>query len=319
MLLIEQEDQSSSAGGLAMVKSSLTPFRQRCPTPTPADHTAQLALAVADEVYLRSLLTDSLPPLAQPHEVGAMAIQVGVPLRDHPQYSIDGVLTFEHIHCVLAGSGPEVPPLPEFHTHTEYQSVTHCHSDLTTLAENVAPSEAVALLTRAGFTSDHIRQILQLPPQAWHHSWWYALGPEGFLTVPFQRHIRSRCFGDGTFTLQFKDDYAQDRPHGFRSQSQAIPVMVHQDSLSFGENLTRLNRARRELNTSQALLMATDLPELEIEGYLRQAVSLSNPRGIQRPLTAHCRLCHRELCPLHGVDASPVMVCRSFLPADAVP
>jgi hypothetical protein len=247
-----------------------------------------------------------------------MAIQVGVPLRDHPQYSIDGVLTFDHIHCVLAGSGPEVPPLPEFQTHTEYQSVTHCHSDLATLAENVAPSEAVALLTQAGFTPDHIRQILQLPPQAWHHSWWYALGPEGFLTVPFQRHIRSRCFADGTFTLQFKDDYAQDRPHGFRSQSQAIPVMVHQDSLSFGENLTRLNRARRELNTSQALLMATDLPELEVEGYLRQAVSLSNPRGIQRPLAAHCRLCHRDLCPLHGVDASPVMACRSFLPATAI-
>ncbi|MBD2428742.1 hypothetical protein [Phormidium sp. FACHB-1136] len=301
-----------------MVKSSLNPFQQRRQGADPADHTAQLALAIADEVYLRSLLTDSLPTLAQPYEIGTISVQVGVPLRDHPQYSIDGVLTFEHIHCVLAGSGPEVPPLPEFQTHTEYQSVTHCHSDLSTLAENVAPSEAVNLLARAGFDADHIRQILQLPSQAWHHSWWYALGPEGVLTVPFQRHIRSRCFADGTFTLQFKDDYAQDRPHGFRSQSQNVPVMVHQDSLSFGENLTRLNRARRELNVSQALLIATDLSELEIEGYLRQNVSLSNQRHLQRPLTAHCRLCHRDLCPLHGVDSSPVMACRSFLPAEAV-
>jgi hypothetical protein len=317
-LLIEQEHQSSSAGGLAMVKSSLNPFQQRRQGDAPAHHTAQLALAVADEVYLRSLLTDSLPTLAQPHEIGAISIQVGVPLQQHPQYSIDGVLTFEHIHCVLAGSSPQVPPLPEFHTHTEYQSVTHCHSDLATLAENVAPSEAVDLLARAGFDADQIRQILQLPSQAWHHSWWYALGPEGFVAVPFQRHIRSRCFADGTFTLQFKDDYAQDRPHGFRSQSQAVPVMVHQDSLSFGENLTRLNRARRELNVAQALLIATDLTELEIEGYIRQNVSLNNQRGMQRPLTAHCRLCHRDLCPLHGVDSSPVMACRSFLPAEAL-
>ena len=76
--------------------------------------------------------------------------------------------------------------------------------------------------------------------------------------------------------------------------------------------------ARRELNVSQALLIATDLSELEIEGYLRQNVSLSNQRHLQRPLTAHCRLCHRDLCPLHGVDSSPVMACRSFLPAEAV-
>ena len=301
-----------------MVKSSLTPFRQRCQEGLETPQTAQLALAVADETYLRSLLTDSLPTIAQPHEIGAVAIQVGVPLKDHPQFSIDGVLTFEHIHCVLAGATPEGPPLPEFHTHTEYQAVTHCHSDLTTLAENVVPSEAVDLLTRAGFAPDQIHHILQLPAQAWHHSWWYALGPGGFLSAPFQRHIRSRCFADGTFTLQFKDDYAQDRPHGFRSQSQPLPVMVHQDSLSFGENLTRLNRARRELNVSQALLIATDLTELEIEGYIRQNISLGNQRGLQRSLSANCRRCHRELCPLHGVDSSPVMACRSFLPAEAV-
>lgn len=228
------------------------------------------------------------------------------------------VLPWSSLRSPHCGSGSRGLPLPEFHTHTEYQSVTHCHSDLTTLAENVAPSEAMALLTNAGFTPDQIRHILQLPSQAWHHSWWYALGPEGFLTVPFQRNIRSRCFADGTFTLQFKDDYAQDRPPGFRSQPQPLPVMVHQDSLSFGENLTRLNRARRELNVSQALLIATDLTELEIEGYIRQNVSLGNQRRLQRPLSAHCRRCYRELCPLHGVDSSPVMACRSFLPAEAI-
>ncbi|MFH7245277.1 MAG: hypothetical protein ACHWZW_20760 [Spirulina sp.] len=301
-----------------MVKSSLTPFRQRGQGSASIDQTAQLALAVADEVYLRSLLTDSLPTLAHPHEIGAVSIQVGVPLQQHPQYSIDGVLTFEHIHCVLAGSGPEVPPLPEFQTHTEYQSVTHCHSDLTTLAENVSSTEAMDLLARAGFDPDQIRHILQLPSQAWHHSWWYAIGAEGFLSVPFQRHIRSRCFADGTFTLQFKDDYAQERPHGFRSQSQPLPVMVHQPGLSFGENLIRINRARRELSSPQALLVATDLTELEIEGYIRQNVSLGNQRGIQRPLAANCHLCYRERCPLRGIDASPVMACRSFLPAEAV-
>lgn len=301
-----------------MVKSSLTPVWPRCSEATSAAHTAQLALAVADEGYLRSLLTDSLPIIAHPHEIGAVSIQVGVPLPQYPQYSLDGVLTFEQIHCVLAGASPEGPPLPEFHTHTEYQAVTHCHSDLVTLAENALPSEAIGLLAQAGFSPDQIRQILQLPAQAWHHSWWYTLDPEGFLTVPFQRHIRSRCFADGTFTLQFKDDYGQERPHGFRSQPQSLPVVVHPPGLSFGETLTHINRARQALSTRQALLIAADLMALEIEGYIRQNVSLVNHRGVERPLAANCRLCQRDLCPLHGIDASPVMTCRSFLPVDAV-
>jgi hypothetical protein len=299
-----------------MVKSFLAPSHYSYREPQAVPQAAQLALAVADAVFLRALLTDSLPAIAHPHEVGAVAIEVGVPLQQHPQLYIDAVLTFEHINCVLAGSYPEAPPPPEFHHHTEYQAVTSCHSDLTTLAQNVSPSEAVALLARSGFDPEHIRQILQLPSQAWHKSWWYALDPEGFLTVPFQRCIRTRCFADGTFTFQFKDYYAHDRPTGFCSQPQQLPVVVHQPTLGFGDNLARINLTRRELNTPQALLIADDLSELEVEGYIRQNVSLCKQRGLESPLEANCRICHRHKCPLHGVDSSPVMACRSFVPPE---
>ena len=301
-----------------MVQSSLTPFRQSYQVSPAPPQEVQLALAVADDGFLRSLLTDCLPAIAHPHEIGAVAIEVGVPLQQYPQFAIDGVLTFEHIHCVLAGSCPEAPPPPEFHHHAEYQAVTTCHSDLTTLAQNVLPSAAVDLLRRSGFDPEQIRQILQLPSQAWHKSWWYTLDPEGFLTVPFQRHIRTRSFADGTFTLQFKDYYAHERPSSFRSQPQPLPVMVHQPALSFCDNLARINLTRRELNTPQALLIADNLTELEVEGYIRQNVSLGKQRGLQSPLEANCRLCHRDKCPLHGVDSSPVMACRSFVPAEVV-
>lgn len=301
-----------------MVKSSPTPFRSSRQMPHPPVQEAQLALAVADESFLRSLLTDSLPAIAHPHEIGTVSVTVGVPLQAHPQLCIDGVITFEHIHCVLAGSYPDAPPLPEFHHHADYQAVTSCHSDLTTLAQNVSTSEAVDLLARSGFDPENIRHILQLPSQAWHKSWWYTLDPEGFLTVPFQRHLRTRCFADGTFSLQFKDYYAHERPTGFRSQTQQLPIIVHHPGLGFCDNLARINLTRRELNTPQAILIADDLTELEVEGYLRQNVSLGKQRGLQNPLAANCRLCHREKCPLHGVDSSPVMVCRSFLSADQV-
>lgn len=301
-----------------MAKSSLTPIRSSRQIPHPPVQEAQLALAVADEGFLRSLLTDSLPAMAHPHEIGTVSVAVGVPLQAHPQLCIDGVLTFEHINCVLAGSHPEALPLPEFQHPADYQAVTSCHSDLATLAQNVLSSEAVDLLARSGFNADQIRHILQLPSQAWHKSWWYTLDPEGFLTVPFQRHIRTRCFADGTFTLQFKDYYAHDRPTGFRSQPQQVPIVVHHSGLGFCDNLARINLARREINATQALLIADDLTELEVEGYLRQNVSLGQRRGLQNPLSANCRLCHRDKCPLRGIDSSPVMACRSFLPADRV-
>lgn len=49
-----------------MVKSSPTPFRSGRQMPHPPVQEAQLALAVADESFLRSLLTDSLPAIAHP-------------------------------------------------------------------------------------------------------------------------------------------------------------------------------------------------------------------------------------------------------------
>jgi len=203
-----------------MVNAALASALPTQPQPPPAYQEAQLALAVADESFLRSLLTDSLPALVHPHEVGTVTVDVGVPMG---QGRIDAVLKFEHISCVLAGSYPDAPPAPTVHTHTQYQAITTCHSDLTTLAQNVPISTAVEILARAGFDPDQIHHILHLPSQAWHKSWWYTLDPDGFLTVPFQRSIRTRCFADGTVTLQFKDYYAYERPEGFRSDPANCP------------------------------------------------------------------------------------------------
>ncbi|MBW4462954.1 MAG: hypothetical protein KME47_22360 [Nodosilinea sp. WJT8-NPBG4] len=275
----------------------------------------QLALAVADDVFLRSLLTESLPAIAHPHEIGAVTVEVGVPLINS-QGRIDAVLTFEHINCVLAGSYPDAPPLPDVHNHREYQAITPCHSDLATLAQNVSLTEAEALLARSGFDPDEVQHILNLPSQGWHKSWWYSLAPDGFLTVPFQRHIRSRCYADGTVTLQFKDHYAQQRPEGFRSQPQKLPVVVHSPQASFCDNLAVINLSRQALATPQAILIADDLSELEVEGYIRQNVSLYRQRSLEYLLNANCRSCGQTKCPLQGVDSSPVLACRSFRPVD---
>ncbi|MBE9156825.1 hypothetical protein IQ265_08275 [Nodosilinea sp. LEGE 06152] len=299
-----------------MVSSPLAPSSQRQQVSRPAAPDPQLALAVADDSFLRSLLTDSLPAIAHPHEIGSVTVEVGVPLPNSALGRMDAVLTFEHINCVLAGSYPDAPPLPDLHNHREYQAITPCHSDLSTLAQNVSLTEAEALLARSGFNSDEVQHILNLPSQGWHKSWWYSLTAEGFLTVPFQRHIRSRCYADGTCTLQFKDHYAQQRPEGFRSQPQKLPVVVHSPHVSFCDNLAHVNLSRQSLSTPQAILIADDLTELEVEGYIRQNVSLYRQRSLEYLLNANCRSCSQVKCPLQGVDSSPVLACRSFRPVD---
>lgn len=297
-----------------MVSSPLASSSQRQQSSVPVAADPQLALAVADERFLRSLLTESLPAIAHPHEIGMVTVEVGVPLPS--QGRMDAVLTFEHINCVLAGSYPEAPPPPDLSSHRQYEAITPCHSDLATLAHNVPLTEAEALLGRSGFTPEDIQHIFNLPNQGWHKSWWYSLTPEGFLTVPFQRSIRCRCYTDGTVTLQFKDHYAQQRPEGFRSQPQKLPVVVHSPQVSFCDNLAHINLSRQSLSTPQAILIADDLSELEVEGYIRQNVSLYRQRSLELVVSANCRSCAQAKCPLQGVDSSPVLACRSFRPVE---
>lgn len=309
-----------------MVKSSLARLPYGSPVSRPSQPEGHLALALADESWLRALLTDSLPAIAHPHEIGAVSLQIGVPLSLTPQTRIDAVLTFEHIECVLAGSCAGAPPVPEPENHSQYQSLTNYHSELVNLALNITPSQAVQLLLQAGFNPEQTHQILHLPYQAWHKSWWYSLDLDGFLTVPFQRWICTRRFADGTLTLQFKDYYSRERPIHFRSQPRQLPVIVHQFALGFCDTLAQVNLARRELATTQAILMIAAIAELEMQGYIRQQVSLfiqpwsggHAVDGTYPSTTASCRICQQTKCPMQGVDSSPVIACRAFSPLPGI-
>jgi hypothetical protein len=302
-------------GFYMVLNSPLVPLRHSAERAIPGfQEKTQLALAVADQMFLRELLTDSLPAIAHPHEIRSLTIEVGVPLPAVDYGRIDAVIQFEQMKCVLAGSAADVPPVPEFASHSQYKAVTKCHSELTTLAKNIPLSVAISLLSNAGFAEDQIGQILQLPSQAWHKSWWYSADIHGNLTIPFQRLMRTKQFADGTFTLQFKDYYPYEKPEEFRSQVKQVAVLIQQPRLNFGDVLYLVNLSRRELAIDHAILLAEELSDIEIEGYIRQHISLWNRQAIQLPIDTNCRLCHQENCPLQGTEASPVMVCRAFMP-----
>ena len=273
------------------------------------DH-VQLALAIGHESTLRSLLTESWPRVVFPHEIGSIRAQVGLPTQTDAS-PIDGVIQFERIVCRLAGSRPGVPLSPEVCGHNHYQALTRCVSNLHTLALNQPFGKVMGLLAEADFAPDHIEQILNLPYQAWHKSWWYQVDAVSRWS-PFQRFIHSRRYGDGTATVQYKDYYAQDAPGYFLSYKVRLAVIVREADEGFVDTLLRINQARQALGVEQALLIVDSIFPEEAEGFAGQGVSLYTSQELAAVQRADCYRCLRDGCPLKGHIRSPVLICQDF-------
>ena len=275
----------------------------------------QLALAIADEPILRSLLVESTPAIAPAHRIGSITAEIGVPMLGADR-SIDGTLRFEFVHCVLANTQPEDEPAPTAinsdYRMRAYSQLIRCRSELYTLAQDIPLSQAIALLTQAGFSAEQVTAILHLPNDAWHKSWWYTLDTAGYLTVPFQRFIRTRQYADGAFTIQYKDYYPEERPLCFKSMDQRVPVAIKSEFQGFRETLEKINRAKEQLGVHQAILICDTLSGLEAQAFIRQGVSLYATGPLRLPVRVNCAHCANLGCPMNGRGDSPVMTCDRF-------
>jgi hypothetical protein len=272
----------------------------------------QLALAVADGDMLKSVLVNCTPAIALPHQIGHIRVAVGPPSGTEGLEHIDAVLEYEHVWCIPS----EGAPLDrESFSERDYQALTRCQSDLKTLAWRVNLSEAIALLRHGGFQEDQIQRILQLPWDGWHRSWWDTLEPQGHLGLPFQRWFRTRCYSDGTYTLQYRDHYPQDAPPCFRGIWQSVPLMISHRPDQFGDVLTGLRKARHLLNAQQCVLLTDELTDLEAEGYIRQGVSLYPLEYSPLLHQSLCQHCEHVQCPMSDRQNAPVTNCRDYIPA----
>ena len=269
----------------------------------------QLALALADEAMLQSLLVDCSPAIALPHQIGQLRVAIGPPPDSEQLDHIDAVIEYEHLWCLPSEGAPSET---EFSS-KEYQSLTRCQSELKTLGWRVSLSQAIALLQHGGFQEDQIQRILQLPWEGWHRSWWDTLEARGTLGLPFQRWFRTRCYGDGTYTLQYHDHYSQDAPPCFRGIWQQVPLMITHRGGQFGETLTGLRKARHALETERCLLLADDLTDLEAEAYMRQGISLYSPQQSSLTEQSLCRRCDRTQCPMSDRRDAPVVNCKAYV------
>lgn len=270
----------------------------------------QLGLALADGDMLKSLLVDCSPAIALPHQIGQLRVAIGPPPETTGLEYIDAVIEYEHVWCMPTAGAPS----GEDFSVRDLQSLTRCQSDLKTLAWRVNLSEAIALLQHGGFEENQIQRILQLPWDGWHRSWWDTLEPQGQLGLPFQRWFRTRCYSDGTYTLQYRDHYPQDAPPCFRGIWQQVPLMISHATGQFGEILAGLRKARHTLQTDRCILLADELTDLEAEGYIRQGVSLYSLQG--SPLTGQslCQRCDRVQCPMSDRSDTPVVNCKDYSP-----
>jgi hypothetical protein len=284
----------------------------------------QIALAIADEPLLKSLLVNSTPPIAPPHRIGAISSTIGVPLAS--QKAVDGILSFESIYCVLADAPPEIDAKPvgsgaagRNSQQREFARLTRCESELQTLGQSVPIAQAIALLNHAGFSTRHVEEILNLPYEAWHKSWWYAVDSLGHFTVPFLRLMRTLRYANGTLTLQYKDFFGQEKPICFKSQMQQVLIEIKTEPYSFHKTLQKINYSRAQLGIQKAILICDDaassqhsVTDLEARGFISQNISLYLSSDLILPTQANCANCGTANCPLSGNDNSPVMMCHQF-------
>jgi bacterioferritin-associated ferredoxin len=275
----------------------------------------QMALAIADETLLKSLLVNCIPAIAKLHQIGRVASQVGVPTEN--QQAADGILQVEVIRCVLADPPPKLEAVASNggwnRESKELARLTQHESELQTLVQNLPLAPAISLLANAGFQPEPIQEILRLPNYAWHKSWWYTLDAEGQFTLPFLRCIRTLRYPDGTLTFQYKDFFEQEKPGCFTFQSQKILIGIRSEIQGFGETLQQLNYQREALNIQPTILICDTISELEAQAFISQGISVYPAMELVLPIQSDCQRCARRECPMNGLVDSPVAACYGFL------
>lgn len=280
----------------------------------------QIALAIADESMLKTLLADCLQIIAPLHQIGKISSTIGVRMPSGDV--VDAVLTYDQVCCIPIDSDSELEPFAPCEGKSAHECeremayLTRCTSGMQTIVHHASLSDALAVLTRARLSPHQIHTILNLSYDAWCKTWWYGLDDNGEFSIPFHRRIRTRQYADGSVTIQYKDYYSAVKPICFSSQRQRVVIAIHRENQSFSTVLSSINASREQLGIHQALLICDRLSELEARGFLSQQVSLYTASDLYVYAHADCAICVNRDCPMNHRKDSPVVTCRQFCLGD---
>ena len=124
----------------------------------------QIALAVADDTLLRSMLVNCQPAIAPARTIGK--ISSAICLAAPQQQTVDGLVEYSEIQCLLGqvqdSRSPEA--IDYGWNASDYARYTQYQSETTDLVDGITVSEASDLLESAGYSPHQLQQILQMPP-----------------------------------------------------------------------------------------------------------------------------------------------------------
>ncbi|MGK7907430.1 MAG: hypothetical protein AB4040_09420 [Synechococcus sp.] len=275
----------------------------------------QIALAIADETLLRSMLSNCQPAIAPANTIGHISSAICIAAPE--QQTVDGIVEYQAIHCLLGqvqdSRSPEAIDYGwnagDYSRHTRYQS------DTLSLANRISMHEAQALLKAAGYSSVQVEQIMKMPPSASHKSWWRMGDLQGQFTQPFLRSLKISYFANGTLSLSYRDAFEQFQPPCFHYSTHRVLVEIQPQVNHFARTLARINRHRVHQNVDWAILIADELSPYEASAFNNQGISLYPDIHLTRPFEADCLNCQNSTCPMMGNDCSPVTACKGFVPA----
>ena len=270
-----------------------------------------MALAIADATVLKSLLIHCIPTITQPHLVDRLSAQIGVPTDDGQ--SVDAVLNFDAIRYTQTSPDPPPSSVTTGRSYTSQRDNQMAwQSELQTLIDGSSRLQSKQILASEGFTEHQSEEILRLPNDAWHKSWWCALDGEDEPADRFLRLIRTRRYPNGTLMIQYKDCFQKEQPACFRSQPQQVIVTIKSEHQGFVETLKQINHNRQRLGIQRVILLCNALSDIEVQGFINQGVNLYPMADVILPLQADCQHCASIDCVMNGREQSPVVICRNF-------
>lgn len=253
---------------------------------TPIHDQLQIALAVADEAKLKSLVANCYPPILPWNCITRISSRVGVPVQY--KQAADGVISFEGTVCEQKElSDSEVANMAgqyikDFQRNRDdYCLLRGFFTKTRVIYEPCEPSlEGVCgYLKELECSSIAISNTLQMSVE-----WLDSNSTEPVYEINCSvktdagkesvKRLIKICDGPDSFVILCQDFVSPQCPVIFRNTHSRILVEIKTEIQSFGEVVEQINRYREKLGIQKAILICDTVSDLEAKGFISQEISI---------------------------------------------
>lgn len=282
-----------------MAKSSMSYSGHEGRKTTPIHDQIQIALAVADEAKLKSLVANCYPPILPWNCITRISSRVGVPVQY--KQAADGVISFEGTICeqkelsdsnVAQMAGQYIEDFKR--NRDDYCLLKGFFTRTRVIYGPCEPSlEGVrGYLKELECSSMAISNTLQISVK-WLDS--NSTSPVYEIDCSVKtdagkesvKRLIKICECPDIFVILYQDFVFPQCPVIFQNTRSRILVEIKTEIQSFGEVVEQINRYREKLCIQKAILICDTVSDLEAEGFISQGISIYPATDLV--LAAHTR------------------------------